>query len=323
MNPELGARIIDALDDGVFTLDRDGKVTSWNRRMLALTGIHRDQIVGRSLFDIVQGWRLAELRHLGRALDGETAVASAFPLVTTGGHEVTYAPLDHRGRREGVLAIVRTAGLSRPPVIDSDPRFQVMAETAPVLLWMSGADGRCTFVNPAWLAFTGRTLDMEIGNGWADRVHPDDVQRCIDQYLTAFVSRVPYRMEYRMLRSDGEYRWLLDTGVPRYLASGAFVGFVGSCVDITDLKLARDALELDVRARTAALEAFAHAVSYELRPPLRSIEGFSRRLLDSHAAALDVVVQDYLHRVHAAARHMASMIDDLLYRSGRPASHSD
>src|SRR5262249_37593292 len=150
MSPELGARIIDALDDGVFTLDRDGVVTSWNRRMLALTGIDRDQIVGRSLFDVVPGWRLAELRLLGRALDGETAVASAFPLVRTSGHEVTYAPLDHRGRREGVLGIVRAASpdQARPPQIDGDSRFQVMAETAPVLLWMSGPDGRCTCVNP-------------------------------------------------------------------------------------------------------------------------------------------------------------------------------
>jgi PAS domain S-box-containing protein len=134
------------------------------------------------------------------------------------------------------------------PVTD-DARFRLLADHAPVMLWMSGLDGLCDFFNSTWLSFTGRTLEQERGNGWAEGVHPEDFQDCMDRYLRSFVERQPFRMEYRLRRADGAFRWILDHGVPRYGENGTFEGFIGSCVDITEM---REGAE-DLKARTTAL----------------------------------------------------------------------
>jgi PAS domain S-box-containing protein len=114
-----------------------------------------------------------------------------------------------------------------------------MADAAPVMIWASGADKLCTFFNRIWLEFTGRRVEEELGNGWADGVHPDDLERCYAPYCSAFDERRSFEMEYRLRRADGEYRWLLDRGVPRS-SGGVFAGYIGSCIDITDLKQSHD-----------------------------------------------------------------------------------
>jgi PAS domain S-box-containing protein len=143
--------------------------------------------------------------------------------------------------------------LQPPASIGDDARFRLLADHAPVMLWMSGVDGLCEFFNATWLEFTGRTLLDERGNGWAEGVHADDFQDCMDVYLSAFVARRAFRMEYRLRRRDGQFRWLLDQGVPRYAPSGAFEGFIGSCVDITEMREAAEALRLRGLALAAAL----------------------------------------------------------------------
>jgi PAS domain S-box-containing protein len=120
--------------------------------------------------------------------------------------------------------------------------FQIVADVAPGLVWMSGPDKQCTFFNKPWLEFTGRPIESELGNGWADGVHPDDLQTCLDTYSSAFDRRDPFKMEYRLRRHDGEYRWMLDAGVPLFSPDGAFAGYIGSCVDITERRHAEDAL---------------------------------------------------------------------------------
>jgi two-component system, sensor histidine kinase PdtaS len=143
-------------------------------------------------------------------------------------------------------------------VEDTESRFRTMADTAPVLLWMAGSDALCDFFNQGWLSFTGRTLEQEYGNGWAEGIHPEDFARCIQTYMDAFVARRPFSMEYRLRRYDGVYRWIFDQGAPRFAGDGAFVGFIGSCVDVTEQREAREALgrlnqvlEERVRERTA------------------------------------------------------------------------
>jgi len=125
---------------------------------------------------------------------------------------------------------------------ESEKRFRLVADSAPVLIWMSGTDKLCTFLNKGWLKFTGRTLEQELGNGWAEGVHPDDLDRCLDVYTASFDARVDFEMEYRLRRYDGEYHWILDYGVPRFETDGTFCGYIGSCVDITVRKLSEDSL---------------------------------------------------------------------------------
>src|ERR1044072_4971106 len=118
---------------------------------------------------------------------------------------------------------------------ESESRFRIVADAAPVLIWMAGVDKLCTFFNKPWLDFTGRTLQEELGNGWADGVHPDDLQKCLKVYTEAFDARKAFVMQYRLRRYDGEYRWISDQGVARHDTQGNFAGYIGSCVDVSEL----------------------------------------------------------------------------------------
>lgn len=136
--------------------------------------------------------------------------------------------LIERSKRRNIESVLR----------ESEQRFRNLADGAPVMMWISGTDKRCTDFNRGWLGFTGRRLEEEIGDGWADSVHADDLQKCLTTYNEAFDNRRPFTMEYRLRRNDGEYRWVTDTGTPRFLADGTFTGYIGSGIDINDQKVA-------------------------------------------------------------------------------------
>jgi PAS domain S-box-containing protein len=131
---------------------------------------------------------------------------------------------------------------SEKMIRESEERFRLVADTAPALIWTSGINKLCTYVNKSWLDFTGRSIVFELGNGWTEGVHPEDLQRCLGNYTQSFDRREKFGMEYRRRRHDGEYRWILDVGVPRFDRDRSFVGYIGIGVDITELKLAEAAL---------------------------------------------------------------------------------
>jgi two-component system, LuxR family, sensor kinase FixL len=156
---------------------------------------------------------------------------------------------------------------------ESEARFRSMADTAPVLIWMSGTDKLCTFFNKGWLDFTGRRLEQELGNGWTEGVHREDFDRCLDAYASSFDARREFRMEYRLRRRDGEYRWLLDTGTPRFAPDGAFLGYIGSCLDITERRQAEldhqlQSTELARVGRVALMGELTASLAHEINNPL-------------------------------------------------------
>ncbi len=132
---------------------------------------------------------------------------------------------------------------------ESEERFRTLADATPIMIWGSGTDALCDYFNKHWLDFTGRTLEQEIGNGWSDGVHSDDRERCVNTYLTAFEACKPFLMEYRLRRHDGEHRWVLDAGAPRFGRDGTFSGYIGSCLDITERKRLRRSCATPTAAR--------------------------------------------------------------------------
>ena len=170
---------------------------------------------------------------------------------------------------------------------ESEERFRIMADTAPVLIWMAGTDKLCNFFNRGWLEFTGRTMERELGNGWVEGVHPQDFQHCVQIYHSAFDGRRPFEIEYRLRRHDGEYRWVLDRGVPRYDSEGDFVGYIGSVVDLTDRKRAEEARQDLVHAsRLAVMGELTAMIAHELNQPLHAI----LNNIDSARILLDVKI---------------------------------
>jgi PAS domain S-box-containing protein len=171
------------------------------------------------------------------------------------------ALLWHRARRRKAEAeIVAALEVAR----ESEQRFRHVANTAPVMIWMAGADKLCTYVNQPWLDFTNRSLTQELGNGWLENIHAEDVAACFDTYTEAFDRREPFTMQYRLRRHDGEYRWVMDRGVPRFDGNNSFAGYIGSCVDITDRKLAEEALSSVSRRLIDAQEQERTRIAREL-----------------------------------------------------------
>ncbi len=138
---------------------------------------------------------------------------------------------------------------------ESEARFRNMADSAPVLIWMSGVDKFCTYFNQPWLNFTGRTLEQELGNGWAEGIHPDDLARCVDVYTKAFDARQPFKMDYRQRHGDGVYRWLSGQGIPRNAPQGGFQGYIGTCIDITERKCAEQLVQWEKSAMELIVSA--------------------------------------------------------------------
>ena len=151
----------------------------------------------------------------------------------------------------GIFAVVLMRQRSERALAESEGRFHQIADAAPVMMWMAGEDGGCVAFNRMWLRFTGRTLADEMGDGWAVGVHPDDRTACLGSYRAALAARTPFTIEYRLRRADGAYRWMVDTGVPNFDADGRFRGYVGSAVDVTDARAARQALMESLALRSA------------------------------------------------------------------------
>jgi PAS domain S-box-containing protein len=191
-------------------------------------------------------------------------------------------------------------------VREREEPFRTLADATPVLIWGSKTDKLCNYFNKQWLDFTGRTSEQEMGNGWSEGVHPDDLERCLETYVTAFDALAPFTMEYRLRRHDGEYRWVLDNGVPRFAPDGTFSGYIGSCLDITDRRRAEDELRNADRCK----EEFLAVLSHELRNPLAPIQTAVDLL--EQAGASKAGSEQELAVIKRQVQNLKRLVDDLL-----------
>jgi PAS domain S-box-containing protein len=284
-NAEIGDELFELAPEAVAVLSTDDRIVRVNKEFTRMFGYEPDEVLQRPINDLIvpeaqiggsrayarllkQGGRV-EVETVRRRKDGTEIDVSLLAIsvrTIAGKHVLNYAiyrDITERKRAEERLR-------------ESEARFQTMADTAPVLIWMTGTDGLCNYFNKPWLEFTGRTMEQEVGMGWTEGLHPDDVQGCFDGFLPAFHARKPFRIEYRLRRADGEYRWVIESGIPRYTPGGEFTGYIGSNIDITDLKRAEEEREKLRQAqadlahinRVSMMGELAASLAHEIKQPI-------------------------------------------------------
>ncbi len=247
--------VLNSALSAVLVIDARGRITDWNPQAEKMFGWTRQEALGMELAETIipPRYREAHQRGLNRFLaTGEGPVmnqllemsalrrdGSEFPVELS----ISLMNADGAAAFCGFITDITERKRADEALRESEERFRTMADSAPVLIWVSGPDKLCTWFNRQWLEFVGRTMDQELGNGWAENVHPDDFERCLNIYTTSFDARQAFSMEYRLRRHDGAWRWLVDQGIPRYGPSQEFAGYIGSCIDITERK------ESEVRLR--------------------------------------------------------------------------
>ena len=270
------ASIVESSDDSIITVNFETIITSWNKAAERLYGYPAAEAVGKPVTMLTLPDDLMEvLSNIDKIKQSREVKKFDTERIDKNGNrlflEVVMSPVkDEEGKVIGVSTIARDiterkSAEEKPR--ESEEHFRYVADAAPVLIWIADTTRKCIWFNKPWLEFTGRAMDEEIGDGWAEGVHPDDFERCVETYFSAFDVRESFSMEYRLRRYDGEYRWLLDNGTPSFAPNGEFLGYIGSCIDITDRKEAEGFLE-----RYRLLSEKARDVIWLLRPDGQIVE---------------------------------------------------
>jgi PAS domain S-box-containing protein len=293
-----------------------------------MTGWKRDDVIGRTPFDIGIWVNPSErldfverLRAEGNVRDLEVAYRTRSGEVRIGLTSAELITVDGEPCALSVIADVTDLKKAEAALRESEERFRHVANTAPVMIWMSGADKLCSYFNQFWLKFTGRSIHEELGNGWAEGVHPDDLECCLKTYESSFDRREPFEMEYRLRRYDGEYRWVFDSGVPRFGPDGSFAGYIGSCIDVTDRKLAQEFLSDMSRKLIEAQERERTWIARELHDDINqrialisvNLEGLQKDSspltpalaqglieIQEHLSTLGIDIQALSHHLHSS-----------------------
>ena len=306
-SPELWAGVIASAMDAVIATDDAQRIVLFNAAAERMFACPADAAIGACIdLFIPQRFRAEHSKHVSRF--GETGVTSRnvgtlgklWGLRSTGEEfpiEAAISKVEAGGTKFFAVVIrdLTERYRAEETVRESEERFRLVADTAPVLIWMSRTDKLCIYFNKPWLEFTGRSLEQELGNGWAEGVHPEDLRRCLDTYTQSFDRREKFRMEYRLRRHDGEYRWILDIGVPRFNREGSFAGYIGIGVDVTERKRTEEALHDRERELTEA-QRLAGVGSWQWEPRTDTVI-WSKELY--HLMGIDPTLPAPTYKEHA------------------------
>jgi two-component system cell cycle sensor histidine kinase/response regulator CckA len=312
--------MIDAALDAIIAMDELGFIREFNPAAEKIFGYRRDETIGRPLADLIipSGLRDAHrsaLTHylatgegkvLGKRIElqGCRADGTEVPLELS----ISRAPGDGPPMFTGFLRDITDRRQAEEAVRASEERFRTMADSAPVLIWISGLDKRCTWFNRQWLEFVGHTLEKELGDGWSESVHPDDISLCVSTFTPAFEERRTYSLEYRLRRHDGQWRWVFDKAIPLYRPGGEFVGYIGSCVDITERKHLED--QLHHSQKMDAVGRLAGGIAHDFNNLLTAINGYADITLDGLSAGNPL--RDGVENIRKAGDKAAALTRQLL-----------
>jgi PAS domain S-box-containing protein len=244
------AAIVSSAMDAIIVIDGEQRIVLFNTAAEKIFRCEADEVIGTTVDRLIpQRFRhehtgnilhFAESGVTNRKMDGSWALRATgeeFPI------DASISQIETVGKKLFTVIIrdVTESRRAQEAVCESEERFRLVANTAPVLIWMSGQDKLRNYFNQPWLEFTGRSVEAELGNGWTEGVHPEDLKICLDTYTDTFDRRESFEMQYRLRRNDGEYRWVSDTGVPRFNTDGSFAGYIGSCIDVTERKMVEEA----------------------------------------------------------------------------------
>lgn len=257
--------LVEYAADAIYLADLRGRFLEVNIQSEQQTGYSRDEMLRMGIVDLdieataenlpiflesMRQTKTATLTSQHRRKDGST-----FPV------EIRIVFLK-AGDQEMVLGIARDISERREieqQLKEAEQHYRTLANGGSALIWTSGLDMLCTYFNEPWLHFTGRRLEQELGNGWAEGVHPEDYDRCLATYVSAFEHRETFIMEYRLLHADGGYRWIRDEGNPRYDSNGEFLGYIGYCYDITESRRVSE----DLVRKEALLQAMIRNLPFD------------------------------------------------------------
>ncbi|MCE7042893.1 PAS domain S-box protein [Dyadobacter sp. CY312] len=332
--------LIESLPAALYTTDASGYISSFNQAAIDLWG--REPVLGQDLW--CGSWKIYRPDGTLLPLDScpmAIALKESRPVY---GEEITIERPD--GSKKNVLPYPRpaysadgqlTGGVNmlvdvttlkqaQQQIIESEERFRVAANTAPVLIWMGETAKHRDFFNNCWLEFTGRSTEQQAGTKWMEGIHADDLQMVENTCDSAYAAKSGYEIQYRLLNHTGQYRWVHSQGRPRYTTDGEFSGYIGTVIDIHQQKLRKEVLEKIVLERTSQLqevnkklersnkelEDFAYVASHDLQEPLRKISILSKMLVERHSQDLGFEGIGLITRTQAASLRMNTLIEDLL-----------
>lgn len=313
----------------LYALDSQGNFVLSEGKGLKSLGLKPNELVGESAIDLYR--RQPEiLEQICRVFAG----ADGAWIEEIGGFVYDHRATPLRDKSDRVVGLIGIATditnrvRAEQALRESEQRFRLVADSAPVMLWMTDANARCTFLNQPWLSFTGLSSNEELGSAWLDSIHPEDKSRYLDSYLSSVAARKSFKIEYRIRRADGEYRWILDTGVPRFLSAdsleegkeegkekGKFAGYIGSCVDITHRFQAEEDMRYALAKEKELSELksnFISITSHEFKTPLTTIV-FSLDLLRKYIQKQRYQqTKKHIGRIENAVNQMTNLLEDVL-----------
>ncbi|WP_051664217.1 PAS domain S-box protein [Dyadobacter crusticola] len=342
-------QLVEGLPAAFYTTDANGYINMFNRAAVDLWG--RQPVLGQDLW--CGSWKIFRPDGSAMPLDSCPMAVALKEQRPVYGEEIiierpdglkkhvlpypspTFTSDGHLTGAVNMLVDITVLKQAEQALRESEDRFRNAADTAPVMIWMGETARHRDFFNSCWIQFTGRGAEQQAGTGWMQGIHTDDFDYVENVIDSAFASKSEYKIQYRLRRHTGHYRWVHSQGKPRYTPDGDFAGYIGTVIDIHEQRLRKQVLEKHVQERTRQLrdandklersnkelEGFAYVASHDLQEPLRKIKSLGSLLVERHRDTIGEAGADLIRRMQSASERMGMLIDDLLSFSHVSSAH--